>query len=438
VQLPASAPYVVVGAGIHGLSTAYHLAKELRSRDSGSGADVVVLDKAQPGAGASGIACGVVRNNYFQPAMSELMQACVEVWESDPEAYAYQPVGYIALGPEVQEADLAATFERQERIGYRSIFLSGEAEVDAHMKELFPDWRARGVTACLHEYQGGFAFNMASVMGLVGKCEAEGVRIVSGVEVTGFESEGDGTVGAVETDRGRIEVGEQVVIAPGPWAKQFWAMLDLPMRIDIRTPDGDVVRDQPMWTYWNLQEGEITVDPLMFATADGSAPPVIHLDTDAPLRTDEGVHVTDELWGIYFKRDRHGVQGGASPVVVGEEIELDPYPSTTDVDPTFPDMWCAALSHAMARFEGKRRFYKAARSGGVGAFTADNFPVFDYLRPNLYAVLDSNHGYKMIGVGREVAKVLMGEHSSLLYPFRYERFETGDLHPVSNSPYPWS
>ena len=35
--------------------------------------------------GASGIACGVVRNNYFQPAMSDLMAACVEIWESQPE-----------------------------------------------------------------------------------------------------------------------------------------------------------------------------------------------------------------------------------------------------------------------------------------------------------------------------------------------------------------
>jgi hypothetical protein len=123
---------------------------------------------------------------------------------------------------------------------------------------------------------------------------------------------------------------------------------------------------------------------------------------------------------------------------VDGDIELDPYPSTTDVDPDFPDMWCAALSHAMARFEGCRAQYKMARSGGVGAFTADNFPVFDWVKPNVYAVLDSNHGYKMIGVGREVAKVLMGEHAPLLHPFRFERFATGDLHPVSNSPYPWS
>ena len=44
----------------------------------------------------------------------------------------------------------------------------------------------------------------------------------------------------------------------------------------------------------------------------------------------------------------------------------------------------------------------------------------------------------MIGVGREVAKVLCGDAAPLLYPFRFERFATGDLHPVSNSPYPWS
>jgi glycine/D-amino acid oxidase-like deaminating enzyme len=437
-DLPASKRFVIVGAGIHGLSTAYHLAKELRTRGAGSGADVVVLEKSEPGAGASGIACGVVRNNYFQPAMSELMQACVEVWESDPDAYAYNPVGYMALGPAAQESDLSATFERQERIGYRSTFVTGEAEVDAYMKERFPDWRAQGVTALLHEHQGGFAFNRDSVLGLAGKCAEEGVEIVNGAEVRAIELAGDGTASALETSLGRIQVGEQLVLAPGPWAKRFWSMLELPPTIDVRTPGGEVVHDQPMWTYWNLQEGEITVDPQTFALTDGGAPPVIHLDTDAPLYADDGELITDELWGIYYKRDRHGVQGGASPLVVDGDVELDPYPSTTDVDPGFSDMWCAALSHAMSRFEGCRPLYKKARSGGVGAFTADNFPVFDYMRPNTYAILDSNHGYKMIGVGREVAKVLLGEHSGLLYPFRFERFATGDLHPVSSSPYPWS
>jgi hypothetical protein len=37
-----------------------------------------------------------------------------------------------------------------------------------------------------------------------------------------------------------------------------------------------------------------------------------------------------------------------------------------------------------------------------------------------------------------VAKVLMGEHSSVLHPFRFSRFAEGALHPTSHSPYPWS
>src|SRR5207245_326604 len=180
------------------------------------------LDKRSPGSGASGIACGVVRNNYFQPAMSELMQACVEVWESDPAAYHYNPVGYIALGAGVQQPDLIATYERQEAIGYRSELIVGPEAVEKHMKALFPDWRARGVTVCLHEYQGGFAFNMASVMGLVGKCESEGVTIQSGVEVRELEFAPDDSVTGMVTDTGSIEVGDQHVPAPGPCAQALW------------------------------------------------------------------------------------------------------------------------------------------------------------------------------------------------------------------------
>jgi len=44
MDIPQRSSYVVVGAGIHGLSTAFHLAKELETRGLGSGTDVVVLD----------------------------------------------------------------------------------------------------------------------------------------------------------------------------------------------------------------------------------------------------------------------------------------------------------------------------------------------------------------------------------------------------------
>ena len=414
--------HLVIGAGVHGLSTAWHLAD--------AGEEVLVVDKTGVAAGASGIACGVVRNNYFQPAMSELMAACVEIWESDPETFAYHGSGYIALGDGDQESDLTTVHERQQGIGYDSELITGEAEVAAHMRELFPDWRAPGLTVCLHERPGGFAYNRDSMLGLASKAREAGATIEEGVEVTGFDFDESGAVKLVHTSTGDI-AAEQIVVAVGPWVGGLWEMLGLPRRLEVAGTETE------MWTYWYLQEGEIDVEPSMFVTADGSLPPVIHVDSNAPLHADDGNLVTSEQWGIYFKQDKHSVQGGASPLPKGHSFQIDPYPTGT-VEDGFPDLFCAALSHCMERFEGKRAVFKNVRSGGVGAFTADNFPVFDHMRPNVFVAADSNHGYKMIAVGKEIARVLQGEHSTLLHPFRYERFATGDLHPVSNSPYPWS
>jgi glycine/D-amino acid oxidase-like deaminating enzyme len=426
--VPSSTKVLVIGAGVHGLSTAWHLAQR--------GERVLVLDKTAVAAGASGIACGVVRNNYFQPAMSELMAACVEIWESDPESLHYHGTGYVALGPPAQEGDLTEVFERQQRIGYPSELHLGDEQVSAHMRSLYPDWRAPGLTVCLHEHAGGFAFNRESMLGLAAKARSAGAQIVEGVEVSGFDLDGSGAVTRVLTSAGAIEV-EQVVVAVGPWIATLWEMLGLPARLDVRQPDGHVATDQPMWTYWYLQEGEVAVDPRTFVTADGSLSAVLHVDSDQPLRDDDGRMITSEPWGVYFKPDRASVQGGAQPLRLGHSFEVDPYP-TGSVEDGFPDMWCAALSHCLERFEGARALYHQTRSGGAGAFTVDNFPVFDYMRPNAYVIADSNHGYKMIAVGREVARVLGGEHSTLLSPFRYGRFASGELHPVSHSPYPWS
>jgi len=427
-RLPSSVRTLVIGAGVHGLSTAWHLARRNEP--------VLVLDKAGVGAGASGIACGIVRNNYFQPAMQELMAACVEVWESETSALHYHPAGYIALGPEAQESDLTEVYQRQRRIGYPSELYLGEEEVSAHMRSLYSDWRAPGLSVCLHEQAGGYAFNHESMAGLADLARGAGADIMTGVEVTGFELDSSGAVRRVHTSAGSLDV-EQVVVAVGPWIASLWSMLGLSDRIDVRQPDGTVVADQPMWTYWYLQEGEVEIDPASFVTEDGRSSPVLHVDSDQPLHSDDGELITSQPWGVYFKPDRDSVQGGAQPLRLGHTFELDPYPTGT-VDPEFPGLWSASLSHCLARFEGARQRYRQTRSGGVGAFTVDNFPVFDYLRPNVFVAADSNHGYKMIAVGREIARVLDGEHSSLLHPFRYERFATGDLHPVSHSPYPWS
>jgi len=446
MAIPTHSKYVIIGAGIHGLSTAWHLGEALRKSGRGSGKDILVIDKSGIASGASGIACGVIRNNYYQPAMRRLMAHSVSVWESDPKAFSYHPVGYMQISPEVMHAQVATIAQQQKEIGYDSIFIEGEKESMAYMKGLFDDWQARGITSVLHEKKGGYANNTASIYGLAGKAEAEGVRILTGAKVTGFVKDGAGAIKSVVTDKGPIGC-DMVVIGAGPWVKQIWDMLELPAAISVKGRDGKVHDKVPMWTFWSLQEGTLGVDPKLQRTNDGGMPPVIHVDTDAPLYSDEDKSlITDKLWGIYYKPDFHfgGVQGGAMPFKVKAEpasVKIDPYgPESPDfvVGADFAHMWCSALAHCQKRFEGKTYLYKKEPSGGIGSFTADNFPVFDRFCQNAYVIADSNHGYKMIGVGKLVAEDICGRASELLEPFRFSRFAEGKLHPTSNSPFPWS
>src|SRR6266852_1014592 len=91
------ARFVSIGAGVHGLSTGWHLAKELKARGRRTGGDVLVRDKTGIGAGPSGLACGVVRTNSFQPAMRRPMAHNVSVWAADQEAFHYHPVGFVQV-----------------------------------------------------------------------------------------------------------------------------------------------------------------------------------------------------------------------------------------------------------------------------------------------------------------------------------------------------
>ena len=444
--LPKSIRYCIIGAGIHGLSTAWHLARELKARGTGDGSDIVIIEKSEAGAGPSGIACGVVRNNYFQPAMRELMAHSVEVWEANAEAFEYHPVGYLQISYDEMRDDVATIHEQQQAIGYESVFIDGEAETHAYMKGIFDDWRATGVTSVLHEKKGGYAHNMATVNGLLAKVEAEGVSVVAGTLVTELVVDGGAVTHVVTrqgTESATIAV-DHVVAAAGPWVPKLWEMLDLPDTTDIVV--GDRTFTEPTWKFWALQEGTLGVDPGYLMNNDGDMPPVVHVDADATLCDEDGNVLVEGKWGIYYKPDFNfgGVQGGYMPYRVEKpwrEVAIDPYgPASPDfiVGEDFRAVWAAALSHCQERFEGKASLMSHAPSGGIGAFTPDSFPVFDTFCDNVYVIADSNHGFKMVGVGALVARELCGDTQGLLEPFRYSRYALGKLHPESNSPYPWS
>lgn len=448
MSLPSQAEYVIIGAGIHGLSTAWRLAEKLTAAGESVEGRIVIVDKADTiAAGATGIACGVVRNNYFQPAMRKLMAHSVSIWESDPEAFSYHANGYMQISCESMRDDVRSIYEQQKAIGYESVFIEGEEESREYMLNLFDDWQAQGITSVLHEKPGGYANNVKAMEGLSKKVLDLGVTIVLNTEVTGFTSAGAGQrVTAVETSNGSIAC-DNLVIGTGPWVRDFWTMLGLPSQIEMKDLEGNVHEGIDMWRFWQLEEGVLEIDPEILVTNEGKIPPVLHVDTDAPLySTVDGSLITDELWGIYYKPDWGfgGIQGGAAPWKVPtpvDEVAIDPYgPASTEfvASKEFPEMWVSALAHCHKRFEGMMDKYHKEPSGGIGCMTADSFPVVDVFNENVTVIADSNHGYKMLGVGCLVAEELLGEKQELLEPFRFSRFKEGKLHPVSNSPYPWS
>ena len=130
-KLPNKAKVVIIGGGIHGLSTAWKLSETYKNPG-----DIVVLEKKDIAAGASGIACGVVRNNYFQPAMRELMMHSVKIWESDPKKFSYHPVGYMQISPESMHKDVATIYDQQKDIGYESDFIEGKEDSAKYMKNI--------------------------------------------------------------------------------------------------------------------------------------------------------------------------------------------------------------------------------------------------------------------------------------------------------------
>jgi len=443
-KLPSSAAYVVVGAGIHGLSSAWHLAMELKAKGKGSGADVIVLDKTGIGAGASGIACGCVRNMYMTGPIHSILRHSVDVWTYDPVAFGFQQVGYISAGEANQAADYEKIHSSQNSVGYHSDLYQGK-DAKNFLKKIWPDFKTANIDVVLHEKISGYAGTRQAVAGLAQKCRDHGVRIFSGVEVTGYQTASSGGhVAKVMTNKGAVAC-EMVVLGLGTWTPKHWAMLGRGDTVEAKYPDGATVK-KDMWTYWRLLEGEVYIDR-PYRTAADMDPPVLHVELMNTPVVDQrtGKELQDHLY-VYWKNgaermDRPGVQGGTIPIKIGPKAVTDPYGHANDeyqAEPGFADYLTSAMGQLMGRFETCRKDFRERRNGGIGAFTPDNVPIFDFVAPNVYMIADSNHGFKMTGAGKLVAKLLTGDNRvPELVPFRLSRFQEGKTFGASNSHCPW-
>ena len=441
-SLPDASTYVIVGAGVHGLSTAYHLARLLEARGQGTGSDIVLLDKTGPGAGATGIACGCVRNFYMTEPLHAILRHSVDVWMSDPINLGFQQVGYVSCGEENQIADYERVHRSQNGVDYHSDLYVGH-DAQSFLNSIWPDFKTDSIGVAIHEKISGYAGTAQMVLGLAEKCRQLGVRCHWGVEVAGYDIR-NGTVTSVQTTQGDIAC-DAVVLGLGAWTPKHWALLGQPNKLDLHYSNGNVVRDQDMWTFWRLVEGEVYHEN--YRDARDLDPPVLHVELMNTPVIDQrtGKELADHTY-VYWKNgaermDKPGIQGGTIPVNLGPNATVEPYGHANDeyqAEPVFADYLTSAMAQLMGRFEGCRDQFRERRNGGIGAFTPDNVPIFDWVLDNVYLIADSNHGFKMTGVGKLAAQLLAGNQvPDELKPFALSRFADGGTFGSGTTNCPW-
>ena len=224
-DFPATAQIVIIGGGVMGASTAYHLARR-------GARDVVLLEK-QPffGMGATGKCAGGVRYQFsteINVRLSQISLPMLARFEAETgQAIDYRRCGYLFLL--TNEADVAA-FRRnmamQHRLGVMTEWWPGD-----DVRRRWPQLAANDVLAAVFYDEDGLVDPNGVVAGYISAARRLGVQALTGVTVTGIERVGDpGRVQAVHTNRGRLACN-LVVNAAGPWSGAVSALAGVPLPI---------------------------------------------------------------------------------------------------------------------------------------------------------------------------------------------------------------
>jgi len=373
-----TADVVVVGGGANGTSTAFHLAKL-------GVENVVLLERRQIAAGATGKSGSLVRMHYTNEVESRLALESLKVFQDFRNVVGgdcgWSPVGFVQLVKHEHRGALHRNVARQQKLGIDTRVID-----DDELRSLLPGVVIDDVGGAAYEASSGFADPNATAFGFAAAAQRLGVTVETGTAVTRVLVE-NGRVAGVETERERI-MAPTVVLVPGAWSNPLLRPLGLdlpltPFRIQI-----SIFRWPPAWTHRH----PVVID-------------AVHHSWMRP----EGVYST--LIGVELGR------GGADPETYDE-----------GVDPQFVRDARATLAARLPAFADA-----TMRGGWAGMImmSDDGRPIIDQLPsvPGLYGMLgDSGTSFKTSpAIGRCLAEWIAYGAPKLvdLTPFRSTRFAEG-------------
>ncbi|MBL8323781.1 MAG: FAD-dependent oxidoreductase [Rubrivivax sp.] len=265
--LPTQARIVIVGGGIAGCSTAYHLAKLGHT-------DVLLLEQGKLTSGTTWHAAGLVgqmRPNRNQTRMSKYG---IELY-STLEAETGLATGWKQCG----SVNVARTPERMQVLK-KQVALARSFGVEVHLispkeaGDLYPVMRTDDLQGAIWIPGDGKANPADLCMSLAKGARNRGVKMIEGIEVTGVLTERRGAathVTGVRTAQGEVRC-EVLVNCGGQWARQFGALsgVTVPLypaehfyivtdRIDGVHPMLPVMRDPDGYIYYKEEVGGLVM-----------------------------------------------------------------------------------------------------------------------------------------------------------------------------------
>jgi sarcosine oxidase subunit beta len=223
-----TADVVVIGGGVNGCSTAFHLASLGVKR-------VLLVERRHLGAGASGKSGSLVRMHYTNEHESRLAHESLKYFHDWKHRVGgecgFERIGYLKLVARGHGDRLARNVATQQKIGINTRLVTAD-----EVREILPGVRVDDIGGAAYEADSGYADPNATTFSLADAAQRLGVEIRTHCEATRIVTE-RGRVTAVDTTAGRIDT-PAVVLAPGAWAHALLEPLGLslplqPFRIQV-------------------------------------------------------------------------------------------------------------------------------------------------------------------------------------------------------------
>ena len=377
---------LIIGGGIVGASTAYHLAA-LGDKKVG------LIEREQIGSGGTARSCAIIRTHYSVPSNTALTVKSLEMFSDfagyldDPElSSGFVRSGYLILAGEGETSDmLVENMRMQESIGAETFPVTHEEAMKRH-----PLLKLDNIGAVGYEPRSGYADPHLTTSGFAQAARRRGVSFKIGSRVTKILAEGTRVVG-VETDQGTIHA-DCVICIIGPWTRELTDPLGIETHLDISRHTVLTLR------------GDIDYNP--------NLPVVKDLSTKNKM---------------YFRPASGGV------VLVGTGDYGDPISDPDDVNETVEDDFILGQGRQIDRRMSNFDAAKLTDSWvGVYDITPDWNPALgapDGWQGLILAYGFSGHGFKLgPAVGKMLAQSALGQNPDIdITPYRPSRFDESDL-----------